>query len=98
WQVADYGRIARNIVAQVQERNPRVPVVHMVTHNDNDFSDDGDRVCRNYETVLNEIGAAIREAGAEPVGVTFADIVDLVRQYDRTRKGLVLPNQTMRTG
>lgn len=98
WQVADYGRIARNIVAQVKSRNPKVPVVHMVTHNDNDFSDDNDRVCRNFESVLTEIGAAIREAGAEPVGVTFADIVELVRQDDSTGKGFVFADKTMLTG
>lgn len=104
WQVADYSQIARNIVAQVRDRNPRVPVVqrvpvvHMVTHNDDDFSDDNDRVCRNYETVLSEIGAAIREVGAEPVGATFADIVELVRQGDRTNKQFVFADKTMLTG
>jgi hypothetical protein len=98
WQVADYHRIARNIVAQVQDRDPRVPVVHMVTHNDNDYSDDDDRVCRNFEAVLTEIGAAIREAGAEPVGATFADIVELVRQGDRQGKGFVFADKTMLTG
>jgi hypothetical protein len=98
WQVADYRQIARNIVAQVRGRNPLVPVVHMVTHNDNDFSDDNDRVCRNFETVLTEIGAAIREAGAEPVGATFADIVELVRQGDPVDKRFVFADKTMLTG
>lgn len=98
WQSADYSRIARNIVSQVRARAPRVPVVHMVTHNDNDYGDDNDRVCRNFESVLAEIGAAIREAGAEPVGATFADVVAMVRDADRGGRKFVFADGTMLTG
>lgn len=98
WVQADYRSIARNIVAQVLQRNPAVPVVHVVTHNDNDYSDDADRVCRNFETVLDEIGAAIREAGAQAVGATFADVARLVHGAASGRKGFVFADSTMLTG
>jgi hypothetical protein len=98
WEAADYKRIVGNIVSQVLDRAPEVPVVHIVTHNDNDFSDDKDRVCRNFEPVLREITSACRSAGAEPVGATFADIVELVRGKDGAPKEFVYADATMFTG
>ena len=98
WVNADYRCIARNIVSQVLSRDPEVPVVHMVTHNDNDYSDDEDRVCRNFETVLDQIAIACREAGREPVGATFADIVGLLHGNAHRRRDFVFADSTMLTG
>ena len=84
WLDADYHAIADNIVGQVVAREPAVPVVHMVTHNDNDFSDPADRVCRNYVSALNEVVEACRRRGLTAVGATFADVADKLRSADRT--------------
>lgn len=98
WESADYRAIATNIVSQVKSRAPAVPVIHMDTHNDNDYGDDADRVCRNFETVLAEITRACRAAGAEPVGATFADIVPMLRGSAPVDKGFVFADKTMLTG
>jgi hypothetical protein len=98
WERADYRSIAGNIVRQLVSRDPLVPVVHMVTHNDNDFSDDGDRVCRNFETVLAEIENACRTVGAEPVGTTFAGIVSMLRSRAPASRDFVYADKTMLTG
>lgn len=98
WEKADYRQIASNIVEQVVARNPAVPVVHLVTHNDNDYSNPDDRVCRNYQTVLREVTDAIRRAGAVPVGATFADVCTLVRNKGAVEKAFVFADKTMLTG
>lgn len=68
---ADYHRIADNIVGQILERSPAVPVITMVTHNDHDYTDPEDRVRRNYDIVLNEIDGACERHGVRPVGTTI---------------------------
>lgn len=98
WQSADYRVIATNIVAQTLARDPAVPVVHMVTHNDNDFSHPDDRVGRNFKTVLREIEDACHRAGAEPVGATFASVCDLVRERERPTRAFVYAHASMLTG
>jgi hypothetical protein len=75
---ADYESIARNIVRQVKERNPAVPCINQVTHNDRDFTDPNERNRIHYIRTLDAIRAACREEGLEPVGVTLADICDMV--------------------
>jgi hypothetical protein len=98
WENADYRSIADNIVGQLISRAPAVPVIQMVTHNDNDYSDDADRVCRNYETVLAEITRACRAVGAEPVGATFADIVAMLQAGAPAARSFVFADKTMLTG
>jgi peptidoglycan/xylan/chitin deacetylase (PgdA/CDA1 family) len=98
WQAADYHRIARNIVEQVIARAPRVRVLHMVTHNDNDFSNPDDRVRKNYATVLRELTGAIRAAGGEPAGATFASVADLVRGASVDKGNFVYAHASMLTG
>lgn len=78
WQGVDFRQIATNIVAQLKARAPKVPVMTLVTHNENDYMDANDRVCRNFRTVLNEIVAACEAAGAKAVGTTFDKICDRV--------------------
>ena len=78
FQNADYHRIARNIISQIKSRKASIPVISTITHNDNDFTDPNNRVCKNLKTSLKEMHAAIREAGARPVPATLAQIVDLV--------------------
>jgi peptidoglycan/xylan/chitin deacetylase (PgdA/CDA1 family) len=98
WAEADYTRIATNIVTQVLDRNPQVPVLQIVTHNDNDFSEPSDRVCGNFRLVLEAVGEACRRAGARPVGATFADVTALVRQRGRRAARFVYADKTLLTG
>lgn len=75
---ADYDRIAGNIVSQIKARNPAVPMVMLVSHNDNDFSDPADRVAGNLRRSLTAVMDACRQHGYEPVGATVAQICDQV--------------------
>ena len=63
-----------------------------------DYSDDNDRVCRNFETVLDEIDLACREAGMEPVGATFADVVAMAHDKGQRRRDFVFADSTLLTG
>jgi peptidoglycan/xylan/chitin deacetylase (PgdA/CDA1 family) len=78
WEGADYPRIAANIVAQLGERDPKVPVMNLVTHNENDYTDPDDRVCRNFRASLDAFVAACDKAGVRAVGTTFDRICDMV--------------------
>ena len=99
WQVADYRKIATNIVQQVVARNPAVPVIQMVTHNDHDYMDPDDRVCRNFRTVLQEVTDACKRAGMTPVGGTFETVVDLFRENRiATSDEFVYAHASMLTG
>lgn len=98
WQAADYATIADNIVRQVAERDPVVPVVQMVTHNDNDFADPGDRVRRNFETVLREVTAASHRHGFRPVGGTFASVAGMMRDAGGQASGFRYAHASMLTG
>ncbi len=75
---ADYGRITRNIVRQIAERDPAIPCINQVTHNDHDYTDPADRNCQHYRATLDAIVAACAEQDFEPVGATLADIADMV--------------------
>lgn len=89
WQDADYESIARNIVAQLRARAPSVPVITLLTHNDNDYGDDDDRVCRNLRRSLAALTDACRDAGIEPVGATLAEICDRVLAEPVTMRDFV---------
>lgn len=78
YQDANYHLIANNIVEQIVQRSPAVPVIHMVTHNDHDYTDPEDRVRKNYDVVLKEIDQACRRRGIEPVGATIQELAGMV--------------------
>jgi peptidoglycan/xylan/chitin deacetylase (PgdA/CDA1 family) len=71
---ADYPRIAGNIVGQIARRDPAVPMVMIVSHNDNDYTNPDDRVARNLRRSLDAVVAACRAEGLEPVGATVASV------------------------
>jgi peptidoglycan/xylan/chitin deacetylase (PgdA/CDA1 family) len=75
---ADYPRIADAIVRQIIDREPAVPMITMVTHNDHDYTDPGDPVRRNYDIVLEQIQAACERHGVQPVGTTVDVLCDMV--------------------
>lgn len=70
--------IATNIVAQVLERNPAVPVITMITHNHYEYRDANDPTTLRLRTMLDELSRACAAAGVRPVGATLADVVDAV--------------------
>jgi hypothetical protein len=81
WSDADadfYKRTANNIVEQLIARDPSIPTISTITHNDNDFTNPNDRVCKNFMMALKEMTEACKSRGIEPVGATVADICDMV--------------------
>jgi len=78
YQAADYAAIARNIVDQVMERNPVVPLVNILTHNDNDFTKPSDRVRQNLLRAFDAIEQACAERGLKIKGATVENVVDRV--------------------
>ncbi len=68
--------MVRKIVAQLRERDPAIPCINMLTHNDYNFADPESRVGRNYRDVLAAIKAACDEANIKTVGATLGEIVD----------------------
>jgi len=74
----DHRILVDNVVAQLAERRPIVPVIHFDTHNDNDYTDPQNRVRRNYETLLGAISDACPRAGFRAIGSTVDQVCDLV--------------------
>lgn len=70
--------IATNIVAQVIERNPAVPVITMITHNHYEYRDASDATTQRLRTMLDELTAACAAAKVRPVGATLAQVADAV--------------------
>lgn len=71
-----YQTIATNIVKQVRERAPAVPVLSTITHNHYAYRDAGDPVTLRLRTMLDEMMTACRAAGMEAKGATLRDVVD----------------------
>ena len=78
WRDAGYERIAANIVSQLRERGATIPVINSITHNDNDFTDPEDRVCRNFVRAMQAMRDAAGASRMEPVGSTIETVADLV--------------------
>lgn len=72
----NYRTIATNIVAQIKERSPAVPVLNAITHNQYEYRNPGDAVCQRLRVMLDELHAACEAAGIKPIGATLADITD----------------------
>jgi hypothetical protein len=73
-----YKTIARNIVSQVIERNPAVPVINLMTHNHFDYRSERDAATQRLKVVFEELDMACAAAGVRPVGATLADVADAV--------------------
>lgn len=73
-----YKKIATNIVSQVLKRDPDVPVLNTISHNQYAYRDSGDPVYQRLQRMLDEVCAACSAANLEPVGVTLSDITNAV--------------------
>jgi len=74
----DHVAIVRRIVGQIVERDPLVPCINLLTHNDHDFSDQASTVTCNLLATLKAIERASAEYGLSCRGSTLADICDAV--------------------
>jgi hypothetical protein len=73
-----YRTIATNIVAQVRDRSPSVPVLNGITHNHFAYRDTTDPVYCRLRVMLDEMMAACETAGIRPVGATLKEVADEV--------------------
>src|ERR1700744_5569981 len=73
-----YNTIATNIVNQVRDRAPAVPVLSTITHNHYAYRHAGDPVTERLRTMLDEIMAACHVAGLKAQGATLKEVVDEV--------------------
>jgi hypothetical protein len=73
-----YRTIATNIVSQVCERKPAVPVLNSITHNHYAYRDTADPVCRRLCVMLDELMSACHKAGLHVIPATLQDVTDEV--------------------
>lgn len=71
-----YRTIAENILRQVTERRPAIPVLNSISHNHYDYGNRADPACMRYLTMLDELSGACMRAGVRTVGHTVRDIVE----------------------
>lgn len=78
----DYRTIAENILNQVRQRAPRIPVLNSISHNHYDYSDRSNPYCMRYMTMLDEMRDACERAKVKTVGRTVRDVVEAVLKTD----------------
>jgi len=71
-----YGRIATNIVRQVRDRTPSIPVLSTITHNHYAYCDTSDPVYRRLRVMLDEMMSACDKAGIKTEGATLHNVTD----------------------
>ncbi|MCB1464207.1 MAG: polysaccharide deacetylase family protein [Nitratireductor sp.] len=78
----DYKTISDNILAQVLERKPAIPVLNSISHNHYNYSDRADPQCQRYLVMLENMTAACDRRGLKAVGTTVGAIVERVLETD----------------
>jgi peptidoglycan/xylan/chitin deacetylase (PgdA/CDA1 family) len=78
----DLDKQVASVVNQILSRRPAIPVLNVVTHNDNNYADQDNPVRRNLEAILAATKAAAADAGAECRGATIDEICDMVFALD----------------
>jgi hypothetical protein len=71
-----YGSIAANIVRQVRERAPTVPVLSTITHNHYAYCNASDPTYRRLRVMLDEMMSACDKAGIRAEGATLHNVAD----------------------
>ena len=71
-----YRTIADNILRQVMERTPAIPVLNTISHNHYEYRDMASAPCQRYRVMLDELSGACSRAGVKAVGTTVADVVE----------------------
>jgi hypothetical protein len=84
-----YRTIATNIVAQVRERGPIVPVLNAITHNHYAYRDKADPVYQRLLVMLDEMMAACDAAGVKVAGATLKGVADAVLASPPVREPFV---------
>lgn len=96
---ADYDAVAENIVGQLQARNPTVPMIMVVTHNDHAFEDPQSRGSKNLQSGLTAIQKACEKAGVTPIGATLSEVCREYRnRAKRTAPEFVLGHASIQAG
>jgi hypothetical protein len=75
----DYLTIARNIVAQLKKRDPKVPVINFVAHNDENYGALNSRIAQNLRQCLEAVAQACKEQEFDLIPATIADVFGAVR-------------------
>lgn len=83
--------IATNILTQVEQRAPSIPVIVIVTHNHYEYSDANDAVTQRLKASLDAVCAACSAANVKPVGTTIAHVVDRILSSPPIPKQFELP-------
>jgi len=73
-----YRTMSDNALSQIIARNPTVPVLNAISHNQYDYSDRSNPENQRYRVLLDEVTAACARANVRPVGATVGDIVKRV--------------------
>jgi hypothetical protein len=84
-----YRMIATNIVKQVRDRAPLVPVLNAITHNHYAYRDAADPVYRRLRVMLDEMLAACKAAKLRVSGATLKDVADQVLAHPPVRESFV---------
>jgi hypothetical protein len=82
--------IAQNIVRQVVERNPPVPVVNFISHNQYRYRTPGDATRLRFEGLLDALCAACDQAQVRLVGATLSQVVAQMKTMAPVLDPLVL--------
>ncbi|NQT57548.1 MAG: hypothetical protein HQ557_01055 [Bacteroidetes bacterium] len=69
--------ILRGIIEQISRDNPKIPVLQVITHNDQSFENPSNESRKRLESTLQSINSICREYGFIPESSTIEKITDL---------------------
>lgn len=78
-EVDDWPGLVDRVIGQIADREPAVPVVNIVTHNDHDYTSPADPVRVAFAASLELIVAAAARRGLDCRGATLATVCAMVQ-------------------